>query len=138
MVIHGALLCASHRQVVALLTCTEAMPPSLEKVSLVGASVAGGSEAVKLAAAELLLLNGSRVAAVTDATLLTKVPLLTPQLTVAMIVTVAEAPADIPTNVIERLLPRPLQTPPPSTAHDTNVTMLGRLSVNVMDWARSG
>src|SRR5689334_6345604 len=84
MVIHATLLCTSHGQVVALLPCTDARPPSLEKVSLAGVSVAGGSDAVTLADAVLLLLRGSRVAAVTEATLLTAVPLLTPQLSVAV------------------------------------------------------
>src|SRR3954470_25083179 len=113
MTIHGALLCAVQGQFVVNVTCTEARPPSLENVSLVGASEAGGFDAVKLADAELLPLAGSGVTAVTDTTLAIDAPLVTVQPSDAVIVTVADVPAAIEANETMRLLPVPPQTPPP-------------------------
>src|SRR5436305_13783027 len=137
MVIQGTWLCAVHGQLVANVTSTEAAPPSLENVAFVGAIEAGGFDAVKLADAELLPLAGSLVAAVTDTTLAIDAPLVTVQLTDAVIVTVADAPAAIEANETMRLLPVPPQTPPPVAVQLTKETAAGRLSVSVIDCAVS-
>src|SRR5205809_3255750 len=105
MPIQLALLCAVHGQLVIKVTCTEAVPPSLEKVTPVGESVAGGFDAVKLAVAELLPLAGSRVVAEADAVLSTIAPFVTLQPTVAVIVAVAIAPDASEAKLMVRLLP---------------------------------
>src|SRR5689334_22841358 len=127
MTIHAAWLVACQGQFVGNITCTVAVPPSLEKVSPVGTSEAGGLDAVKFTEVELLPLAGSRVAAVTEATLAIVAPLATVQLTVAVSVTVADVPEAIELKETVRLLPEPPQTPPPVAVQLTKVTAAGRL-----------
>ena len=137
MAIQLTLLCAVHEQLVAKVICTEAVPPSLEKVALVGEIVAGGFNAVKLTVAELLPLAGSRVVAAADAVLSMIAPFVTPQPTVAVIVAVAVAPEASEAKLMVRLLPLPPQVPP-LAEQLTKVTVAGKLSVTVIACAASG
>src|SRR4029077_4985985 len=100
--------------------------------------VGGGLETVVVAVAELLLVSGSNVRALTVAVLLITVPSATEQFTFATKVMVSDSPDAKDANVTVRLFAEPPQTPPPVEEQETNVVSAGRSSVTVTDVAVSG
>ncbi len=100
--------------------------------------VGGGLEAVVVVVAESLVVLGSRLEELTVAALLITVPSTTEQFTLATKVIVSVSPDASDANVTVRLLPEPLQTPPPVEEQETKVVSAGRLSVKVTDVAGSG
>ncbi len=82
-----------------------------------------------VAVAVLLARTASYVTDVTAAVLTSVLPM--PAVTVAVMVTVADARPAIEVNVTVRLLPEPPQTPPAVEAQVANVTPAGSGSVSV-------
>src|SRR5512132_3195898 len=102
--------------------------------------IGGGLLATVITMAELLARFGSVASELTLAELLIIVASANAQLTLATSVIVAMVLAASEVNVTVRLLPAPPQAPPtpPTTAHETKLTVAGRLSTTVTNCASSG
>jgi hypothetical protein len=136
-VIHESLLCAVHTHGGAV-TVTRDSPPSRANASEDGAIVAGEFEAVTLTWPLLFPGTGSSRGELAVAELAITAPLATEHTSLAPIVTRTSAPAAIELNSTVRLLPEPMQMPPPVALHDTKLNAAGRLSVTWTFTAASG